>query len=75
MLDKLLGRKEKGINIFNLPERKYCREQRKLSKMDKKDLLDVMKDMEKHIEVLVEKVNHVLDFVVRKWKKRILASY
>ena len=75
MLDKLLGRKEKGINIFNLPERKYCREQRKLSKMDKKDLLDVMKDMEKHVEVLVEKVNHVLDFVVRKWKKGILASY
>jgi hypothetical protein len=75
MLDKLLGRKEKGINIFNLPERKYCREQRKLSKMDKKDLLDVMKDMEKHIEVLVEKVNHVLDFVVRKWKKGILVSY
>jgi hypothetical protein len=49
MLDKLLGRKEKGINIFNLPERKYCHEHKKLSKMDKKDLLDVVKDMEKHI--------------------------
>ena len=39
MLDKLLGKKEKGMNIFNIPEKKYCQENKKLSKMDKKDLI------------------------------------
>lgn len=38
MLDKLLGKKEKGMNIFNIPEKKYCHETKKLGKMDKKDL-------------------------------------
>ena len=56
MLDKLLGKKEKGMNIFNIPEKKYCQENKKLSKMDKKDLIQVISDMEKYISILCEKV-------------------
>lgn len=57
MLDKLLGKKEKGIQIFNLPDKKYCHDSKKLAKMDKKDLLDVVADMEKYIGLISDKVN------------------
>ncbi len=53
MLQKLLGKKEKGIQVFNIPEKKYCHDQKKLSKMDKKDLNDVINDMEKYIGHLI----------------------
>ena len=56
MLDRLLGKKEKGIQVFNIPEKRYCHDRKKISKMDKKDLIDVMADMEKHIGSLCEKV-------------------
>ena len=56
MFDKLLGKKEKGIKIFTIPDKKYCTEQKKISKMDKKDLLDLTEDMEKYIRTLTEKV-------------------
>lgn len=45
MIDKLLGKKQKGIQVFNIPDRKYCHDPKKLSKMDKKDLMDVISDM------------------------------
>ena len=58
MFDKLLGKKEKGIKIFNLPEKRYCTDGKKIAKMDKKDLLELSEDMEKHIKILSEKVSH-----------------
>lgn len=60
MLDRLLGKKEKGIQVFNLPDRKYCHDSKKISKMEKKDLIDVMADMEKHIGHLGEKVTVIV---------------
>lgn len=45
MFDRLLGKKQKGIQVFNIPEKKYCHDQKKLAKMDKKDLADVLNDM------------------------------
>ena len=52
MFDKLLGKKEKGIKIFTIPEKKYTTDQKKISKMDKKDLIDLIEDMEKYIRNL-----------------------
>ena len=56
MLDKLLGKKETGMKVFNIPDRKYCQDSKKLSKMDKKDLQDVIHDMEKYISNISEKL-------------------
>lgn len=39
MFDKFLGKKEKGLKIFTIPEKKYCTDGKKISKMDKKDLV------------------------------------
>ena len=66
MFDKLLGKKEKGIKIFNIPEKKYCSDGKKISKMDKKDLAELTEDMEKYISVLTEKVKLLFD-VARSW--------
>jgi len=40
MFDKLLGKKGKGIEIFMLPEKKYCQDMKKIIKMEKKELID-----------------------------------
>ena len=56
MFDKLLGKKEKGIQVFSIPQKKYCHDSKKLSKMDKKDLADVVSDMEKYVSNLCDKV-------------------
>lgn len=40
MFNKILGRKDKGLDIFNIPDKKYCHDSKKLAKMEKKDLLD-----------------------------------
>ena len=40
MFNKILGRKGKGLDIFNIPDKKYCHDSKKLIKMEKKDLLD-----------------------------------
>jgi hypothetical protein len=36
MFDKLLGKKGKGIELFTIPEKKYCHDMKKISKMEKK---------------------------------------
>lgn len=56
VFDKILGKKEKGIQVFSIPDKKYCHDPKKLAKMDKKDLADVVADMEKYIASLCEKV-------------------
>lgn len=56
MLNKLLGRKDKGLDIFNIPDKKYCHDAKKLSKMEKKDLLDQIEHMEKYISNVCGKV-------------------
>jgi hypothetical protein len=33
MFDKLFGRKEKGIEVFNIPEKKYNNDRKKMDKM------------------------------------------
>lgn len=38
MFEKFLGKKEKGLAIFKIPDKKYCHEAKKIAKMDKKDL-------------------------------------
>ena len=56
MFEKFLGKKEKGLGIFKIPEKKYCQEAKKIAKMDKKDLQQVIGDMEKYIGNIIEKV-------------------
>ena len=52
MFDKLLGKKEKGLKIFAIPEKKYCTDSKKIGKMDKGDLSSLAEDMEKYVKVL-----------------------
>ena len=39
VFDMFLGKKEKGLDIFTIPEKKYCNDRKKLAKMEKKDIL------------------------------------
>ena len=56
MLNKILGRKEKGLDIFKIPEKKYVRDSKKLQKMEKKDILEEVQEMEKYINNITHKV-------------------
>lgn len=56
VFDLILGKKEKGLDIFIIPEKKYCNDRKKLSKMDKKDILVQVEDMEKYISSICHKV-------------------
>lgn len=40
VFNKILGKKDKGLDIFILPDKKYCKDGKKWAKMEKKDLLD-----------------------------------
>lgn len=40
MFNKILGKKDKGLDVFTIPDKKYCHDIKKLGKMEKKDLLD-----------------------------------
>lgn len=57
MINKILGRKDKGAEVFHIPEKKYCHEAKKLGKMEKKDLLDEIEHMEKYIGIVCSKVS------------------
>lgn len=56
MFNKILGKKDKGLDVFLLPEKKYCRDAKKWAKMERKDLLDELDLMEKYISVACGKV-------------------
>lgn len=36
VFNKILGKKDKGLDIFNVPDKKYHHDSKKLSKMEKK---------------------------------------
>lgn len=40
LLNKILGKKDKGLDVYSIPDKKYCHDTKKLHKMEKKDLLE-----------------------------------
>jgi len=58
MLNKILGKKYQGIEVFNIPDKKFSYDIKKISKMDKDDICNEVEQMLKYINILCSKVFH-----------------
>lgn len=56
MLEKIMGKRKKEVDIFQVPEKKYTTDQKIIGKMSLSSLKDLSIDQEKYVNVLIEKV-------------------